>query len=72
MWMNQSVTLIVSKGQKEYENLLTPFGFLRCHQSYMVNFRYVKKFYREGYLLMENNEQIMVSSRKKEEVLKYL
>jgi len=64
--------ILVSKGLKEYENLLTPFGFLRCHQSYMVNFKYVKKFYREGYLLMQNNERILVSSRKKEEVVRYL
>lgn len=64
--------ILVSKGLKEYEGLLTPFGFLRCHQSYLVNFQYVKKFYREGYLLMKNNEQILVSSRKKEEVMRYL
>lgn len=64
--------ILVSKGLKEYEHLLTPFGFLRCHQSYLVNFQYVKKYFREGYLLMENNEQILVSSRKKEEVVRYL
>ncbi len=64
--------ILVSKSLKEYESLLTPFGFLRCHQSYLVNFQYVKKYYREGYLLMENKEQVMVSSRKKEDVLKYL
>ncbi|MEJ2903412.1 LytTR family DNA-binding domain-containing protein [Pedobacter panaciterrae] len=64
--------ILVSKGLKEYESSLTPFGFLRCHQSYLVNFQFVKKYYREGYLLMENKAQILVSSRKKEEVLKYL
>jgi len=64
--------IVVSKGLKEYESLLTPFGFLRCHQSFLVNFKYVKKYYREGYLQMENKANILVSSRKKEEVLKYL
>lgn len=64
--------ILVSKGLKEYETLLTPFGFIRCHQSYLVNFAYVKKYYREGYLQMENGEKIQVSSRKKEEVLRYL
>lgn len=64
--------IVVSKGLKEYEGLLTPFGFLRCHQSFLVNFKYVKKYYREGYLQMENKENILVSSRKKEEVLRYL
>ncbi|WP_293308337.1 LytR/AlgR family response regulator transcription factor [Pedobacter sp. UBA5917] len=71
-YLNSGNQVLVSKGLKEYENLLTPFGFLRCHQSYLVNFKYVKKYYREGYLQMENKENILVSSRKKEEVLRYL
>lgn len=64
--------ILVSKGLKDYESLLVPAGFLRCHQSYLVNFHYVEKYYREGYLKMQNNEQVPVSSRKKEEVLNYL
>jgi len=71
-WNGVAVLSVVSKGLKEYESLLTPFGFLRCHQSYLVNFKQVKKYYREGYLQMENKESIPVSSRKKEEVLRYL
>jgi two-component system LytT family response regulator len=64
--------ILVSKGLIEYESILIPHGFIRCHQSYLVNFQYVKKYYREGVLQMMNNEQIPVSSRKKEEVLRYL
>lgn len=64
--------ILVSKGLIEYENILVPVGFLRCHQSYLVNFQYVKKYYREGYLQMQNEESVPVSSRKKEEVMKYL
>lgn len=71
-YLKDGKEILVSKGLKEYENLLTPFGFLRCHQSYMVNFNYVKKYFREGYLQMENKVQIPVSSRKKEEVVQYL
>ncbi|MDN3588835.1 LytTR family transcriptional regulator DNA-binding domain-containing protein [Pedobacter aquatilis] len=41
---------------------------MRCHQSFLVKFKYVKKYYREGYLQMENKENILVSSRKKDEV----
>ena len=64
--------ILVSKGLIDYESTLAPHGFLRCHQSYLVNFQYVKKYYREGVLEMQNNEQVPVSSRKREEVLKYL
>ncbi|MCS3557532.1 MULTISPECIES: LytTR family DNA-binding domain-containing protein [unclassified Sphingobacterium] len=64
--------VLVSKGLKLYENMLARCGFLRCHQSYLVNFLYVKKYYREGFLEMTNKEMIPVSIRKKEEVLFYL
>lgn len=64
--------ILVSKGLKDYEELLYPFSFVRCHQSYLVNFAYVKKYFREGYLQMENGEMIQVSSRKKEEVMRCL
>lgn len=71
-FLNDKRELIVSKGLIEYESILVPAGFLRCHQSYLVNFQYVKKYYREGVLQMQNGDQLPVSSRKKEEVLKYL
>lgn len=71
-YLKNGSEILVSRGLKEYEILLTQFGFLRCHQSYLVNFKYVKKYYREGYLQMENKENILVSSRKKDEVLRYL
>jgi len=64
--------ILVSKGLKDYEAMLSPFSFIRCHQSYLVNFAYVKKYFREGYLQMENREMIQVSSRKKEEVVRAL
>ncbi len=64
--------VLVSKGLKQYETMLAQFGFIRCHQSYLVNFLYVKKYYREGFLEMCSKEMIPVSVRKKEEVLAYL
>ncbi|WP_270090739.1 LytR/AlgR family response regulator transcription factor [Sphingobacterium sp. SYP-B4668] len=64
--------VLVSKGLKQYETMLTKLGFIRCHQSYLVNFLYVKKYYRDGFLEMSSKEMIPVSIRKKEEVLSYL
>lgn len=71
-YMTDKREILVSKGLIEYESILGPAGFLRCHQSWLVNFQFVKKYYREGYLQMQNNEQIPVSSRKREEVLRFL
>lgn len=64
--------LLVSKGLKEYEKVLESAGFIRCHQSYLVNVAFINKYYKEGYLELKKGESIPVSHRKKEEVLKYL
>ena len=64
--------ILVSKGLKDYDELLGPYGFVRCHQSYLVNMIYVKKYYKEGYLQLLDNKEIPVSSRKKEEIVRHL
>lgn len=70
--LHNAKPIIVVKGLKDYEKILEPLGFLRCHQSYLVNVNFIKKYYKEGYLEMTNSEEVPVSTRKKEEVLKYL
>lgn len=62
--------IVVSKPIFEYEELLKDYGFIRCHQSHLVNKLKVKSWIRkEGdHLLMEDNSQIPVSRNKKESV----
>ncbi|MBB1149723.1 MULTISPECIES: LytTR family DNA-binding domain-containing protein [unclassified Myroides] len=64
--------LMVSKVIKEYEDLLIPAQFIRCHQSYMVNTAYISKYYKDGYLELTNQASIPVSERKKELILSYI
>lgn len=71
-YLNNKKQLLVSKGLKEYEQVLEPMGFMRCHQSYLINPNYIKKYYKEGTLQMKNGENIPVSTRRKEEVLSFL
>jgi len=60
--------IIVSKPIFEYEELLKDYGFIRCHQSHLVNKLKVKSWIRKDgdHLLMEDNSQIPVSRNKKE------
>lgn len=60
--------IIVSKPIYEFEELLNNQGFLRCHQSYLVNKKFIKSWIKEdgGYLLMENGSKIPVSRTKRE------
>ncbi|MBY0542295.1 MAG: LytTR family DNA-binding domain-containing protein [Sphingobacteriaceae bacterium] len=62
--------ILVSKSLKEYADLLTPNGFLRTHQSHLVNPKYVKSWLKEdgGILLLTTGEKIPVSKPNKETV----
>ena len=73
---NNYTAIFLSDGEKltasrpifEYEELLRDYGFFRCHQSHLVNRRFVKSWVKEdgGYLLLDNGHQVPVSRNKKE------
>ncbi len=60
--INQKI--IVSKNIQFYQDLLGA-DFTRCHQSHLVNLKQVEAFSKNGMLIMNNNDEIPVSSRKK-------
>ncbi len=66
--------LMVSRTLKEYEEILKNSGFIRPHNSHLVNFDYVSRFDRSdgGYLVMKDGKIIPVAVRKKESLLAYL
>lgn len=64
--------MIVSKTLKEYEDILADHDFIRAHKSHLVNKKFVKHFDKEGLLWLTDGSHIVVSRRKKEEVLKEL
>jgi two-component system LytT family response regulator len=66
--------IVVSRGLKEYEELLGGFSFLRVHQSNIVNLTHIRKYVKGdgGQLWMSDGVEIEVSRRKKEEVLEAL
>lgn len=64
-------THMVSKHLKEYENLLAEHQFMRVHNSYVINLRELKKYMKAdgGYLIMSNDMQVNISSRRKDELI---
>lgn len=62
---------VVSKGIKEYEELLNAGNFLRVHQSHLVNLKFVDKFNKEdgGILIMEGGAIVPVARRRKDKLL---
>ena len=61
---------LVSKILKEFETQLQDAHFVRPHQSFMVNLKYIDKYDKSGVIHLTNGKQIPVSSRKKDDFLK--
>ncbi len=66
--------MIVTKSLKEYDKILSPSGFIRSHQSHLVNAEYIDSLQKAdgGYLLLKDKQMVPVSVRKRSEVLEYL
>ena len=66
--------VLVTRTLKEYDQILSPMGFVRVHQSHLVNLDHIREFVKAegGYLVLKNKEQVPVSSRKRSEVLTLL
>lgn len=65
---------LISKPLYEYDELLTPFGFIRCHQSHLVNKAHVTSILNEdsGYLILNHTTQKVPISKQKKGLIKSL
>ncbi len=63
--------IMTSKPIFEYEEMLEDYGFIRCHQSHLVNKTFIRSWVKEegGYLMLEDNSIIPIS-RNKRDILK--
>lgn len=70
VYLQNGEKIVVSKLLKEYDRLLKPCGFIRTHQSHLVNPDFVKSWRKEdgGILLMKDGNKIPVSRPRREKV----
>lgn len=73
-YLSNNEKILVSRPLKEYDELLSPRGFIRCHQTHLVNPKYIKSLLKEdgASLLLQNNTRLPVSKSKKEFVKRSL
>ena len=65
--------LLTSQPLKQYHDKLQGFGFLRIHQSYLVNEMHITSFQRTtNQLMMSNQESLPVALSRRASVLMYL
>ena len=63
---------LISRPLYEYDELLAPYGFIRCHQSHLVNKMHVASILNEdsGYLIMNfTTQKIPIAKQRKAQVV---
>lgn len=70
-YMRTGERILVSRTLKEFEEQLSQHTFFRIHQKYLINLSFVNRYIRGrgGYVMMENDKELPVSARKREQFL---
>lgn len=73
-YFSDSTRLLVTQTLKNYDDLLSPYDFLRVHQSHLINSKYVKEYNKSdgGYLVLKDNSTVPVSTRRKNVVMEMI
>ncbi|TAE30780.1 MAG: DNA-binding response regulator [Cytophagales bacterium] len=73
-FLSDGTSMLVSKPIYEYDDLLRDHGFLRCHQSHLVNKTFIKSWKKEygDFLMLANGSEVPISRGKKEMIKKAL
>ncbi len=69
--LNSKESLLICRTLKEVEKILARRGFLRIHQSHLINPAYLKKYSRSdgGSVGMDNGDELPVSPQRKDAVV---
>ncbi|MFA6925112.1 MAG: LytTR family DNA-binding domain-containing protein [Bacteroidales bacterium] len=70
--IKNGLKLIVHRTLKEYEELLSCYGFFKVHQSHLVNINYIQSFDNKFELLQMKDGSSINVSRRREELLEIL
>ncbi|NOQ27020.1 MAG: response regulator [Bacteroidales bacterium] len=70
---NQS-NLLITKTLKDFDGILSNHGFIRIHKSFLANLNHITKYVKgeAGWIIMSDDAKIIVSRRKKDQLLKAL
>jgi two-component system LytT family response regulator len=70
-YLKSGERLIASRTLKEFDELLAPYGFLRVHQSHLVNISQIKSYIKSdgGSIRMKDGALVSISRQRRETVL---
>ncbi len=67
-FITKNKNYLTSKNLKFYTSILEDYKFIRTHQTHLVNSKYIKEITNSGYLIMNDETKIPISTRKKQHV----
>jgi two-component system LytT family response regulator len=73
-YLTDGESLLVCKPIYEYDDLLKSYDFMRCHQSHLVNKKFIKSWKKEfgDFLLLADGTEVPISRGKKDDLKKAL
>ena len=71
-YLTDGKKIMVSRTLREYDEMLSEYGFFRSHQSHLVNLYFIERFDKHdgGTIFMKDGAKVPVSSRKRNSLLK--
>ncbi|HSB93941.1 MAG TPA: LytTR family DNA-binding domain-containing protein [Flavitalea sp.] len=70
IYLRTGKRILASKTLGDFESQLSSQYFFRIHHSILINLNHVREFQRsEGYVVVDNNEKLEVSQRKRKDFL---
>ena len=73
-YLQDGEQLLVCRPIYEFEEILKDYAFIRCHQSHLVNKKFIKSWKKEygDFLLLMNGNEVPISRNKKDAIKKAL
>ena len=72
IYFDDHFSIVTAKVLKQFEPLLTPFGFIRIHRSHLINRKFIRQVLANGRIIMNDSSVTGISKRKKVAVMKSL
>lgn len=71
IYLQENRTYMVARTLGEYEELLSPYNFLRIHHAHLINLDHIERYVRGegGYVIMSDGAVVDISRRKKQDFL---
>jgi two-component system LytT family response regulator len=73
-YLENQAPIVVSKTLKEYEELLSRYGFYRIHQSHMINLNFFSRYDKKegGVVVLKDKTTLPISAKKKDGLFEFL